>query len=123
MKTKLRVRKKLSTGTGRPHVIHANGKHGKNGSANGHKKNGSLNGHKKIAALVHREVTDEDFFNVLTRLRNGDFSQRLPVDQDGMKRSLCDVINEIIDFSERMVSEFDETSKNIGKQGDRKSVV
>jgi HAMP domain-containing protein/signal transduction histidine kinase/DNA-binding response OmpR family regulator len=62
-------------------------------------------------------LTDAEFLKILLKVKNGNFSQRFPTDQNGIKRSICDTLNEIIDLNERMVFEFQKVGKSIGKQG------
>src|SRR6476469_8610365 len=62
-------------------------------------------------------LTDAEFLKILLKVKNGNFSQRFPTDQNGIKRSICDTLNEIIDLNERMVFEFQKVEKSIGKQG------
>jgi HAMP domain-containing protein/signal transduction histidine kinase/CheY-like chemotaxis protein len=69
---------------------------------------------------LHKEepiLDDAEFLKILLKVKNGDFSQRFPTDQDGTKKSICDALNEIIDLNERMVFEFQKVGKSIGKQG------
>jgi HAMP domain-containing protein/signal transduction histidine kinase/DNA-binding response OmpR family regulator len=62
-------------------------------------------------------LTDAEFLKILVKVKNGNFTQRFPTDQNGVKRSICDTLNEIIDLNERMVFEFQKVGKSIGKQG------
>ena len=62
-------------------------------------------------------LSDAEFLKILMKIKNGNFSQRFPTDQNGIKRSICDTLNEIIDLNERMVFEFQKVGKSIGKQG------
>jgi len=62
-------------------------------------------------------LTDAEFLKILMKVKNGNFTQRFPTDQSGVKRSICDTLNEIIDLNERMVFEFQKVGKSIGKQG------
>jgi HAMP domain-containing protein len=62
-------------------------------------------------------LTDAEFLKILLKVKNGNFTQRFPTDQNGTKRSICDTLNEIIDLNERMVFEFQKVGKSIGKQG------
>ncbi|WP_426485366.1 HAMP domain-containing protein [Flavobacterium sp. 2] len=62
-------------------------------------------------------LSDAEFLKILLKVKNGNFSQRFPTDQDGTKRAICDTLNEIIDLNERMVFEFQKVGKSIGKQG------
>jgi len=54
---------------------------------------------------------------VLTKVKNGDFSVRMPIDEEGRFRIICDTVNEIIDLNERMTLEFTKAANTIGKQG------
>ncbi|WP_026729693.1 HAMP domain-containing protein [Flavobacterium denitrificans] len=62
-------------------------------------------------------LSDAEFLKILLKVKNGNFSQRFPTNQDGTKRAICDTLNEIIDLNERMVFEFQKVGKSIGKQG------
>jgi HAMP domain-containing protein/signal transduction histidine kinase/CheY-like chemotaxis protein len=62
-------------------------------------------------------LTDAEFLSILMKVRNGNFSQRFPTDQIGIRRSICETLNEIVDLNERMVFEFQKVGKSIGKQG------
>ena len=71
---------------------------------------------KKTQLSEETTLTDAAFLRILLKVKNGNFSQRFPTDQNGIKRSICDTLNEIIDFNERMVIEFKKAGKSIGKQ-------
>jgi HAMP domain-containing protein/signal transduction histidine kinase/CheY-like chemotaxis protein len=62
-------------------------------------------------------ITDAELLKILLKVKNGNFSLRLPSDQVGIKKSICDTLNDIIDLNERMVFEFEKVGKSIGKQG------
>ncbi|HEX8561718.1 MAG TPA: HAMP domain-containing protein [Flavobacterium sp.] len=69
---------------------------------------------------IHAEdsiLTDAEFLKILLKVKNGNFAQRFPTDQNGVKRSICETLNDIIDLNERMVFEFQKVGKSIGKQG------
>ncbi|MGP8215514.1 MAG: HAMP domain-containing protein [Bacteroidia bacterium] len=63
------------------------------------------------------EITDYELFSILLKVRNGNFSVRLPADQVGIKGKICDSLNEIIEMNEKMVIEFEKVGNSIGKQG------
>ena len=75
-------------------------------------KNGTEKFHKN-----GNEITDNELFAVLLKVKNGNFSIRLPEDQVGIKGKICDSLNEIIELNERMVIEFEKVGNSIGKQG------
>jgi HAMP domain-containing protein/signal transduction histidine kinase/CheY-like chemotaxis protein len=56
-------------------------------------------------------------FQVLTQVKNGNFSVRMPIDQIGINGKVCDTLNEIIELNEKMMMEFTKAGKIIGKQG------
>jgi HAMP domain-containing protein/signal transduction histidine kinase/DNA-binding response OmpR family regulator len=95
--------------------VHAktNGVHRTNGAH--HKKNG----HPKIQSseFSMNILTDAELLKVLTRVKNGDFSLRLPVAQSGTQGAIYQALNEIIDLNQRMVFEFEKVGTSIGKQG------
>jgi HAMP domain-containing protein len=55
--------------------------------------------------------------HVLTEVKNGNFSVRLPIDRLGMDGKIYDTLNEIISLNERMMEEFTKAGNTIGKQG------
>ncbi|MDB5228186.1 MAG: response regulator, partial [Bacteroidota bacterium] len=76
-----------------------------------HKSNGVDHG------IGESVMADAEFLKILLKVKNGDFTLRLPSDQSGTKKSIYDTMNEIIDLNERMVFEFQKVGKSIGKQG------
>jgi HAMP domain-containing protein/signal transduction histidine kinase/CheY-like chemotaxis protein len=72
------------------------------------------------ATIRKREADDIDtkeLFKVLTEVKNGNFSVRMPIDQIGINGKICDTLNEIIDFNEKMMLEFTKAGTIIGEQG------
>jgi HAMP domain-containing protein/signal transduction histidine kinase/CheY-like chemotaxis protein len=72
----------------------------------------SLHKHNEQSVL-----TEAELFKILLKVRNGNFTVRLPDDQTGMTGKICDTLNEIIELNERMVFEFEKVGNSIGKQG------
>lgn len=66
---------------------------------------------------VERPSDDKIILDVLTRVKNGDFSVRMPLDEVGRFGAVCTTLNEIIDLNERMTLEFTRAANTIGKQG------
>lgn len=60
---------------------------------------------------------NRELLRVLTAVKNGDFSVRMPLDQIGMTGKICDALNEIISMNEKMMNEFARAGNVIGKQG------
>jgi HAMP domain-containing protein/signal transduction histidine kinase/CheY-like chemotaxis protein len=83
-------------------------------STNGHSHtNGNSNGHHPDGDAIDGKRV----LQVLTEVKNGNFSVRLPVDEGGMYGKICDTLNEIISLNEDMTREFNRASTTIGKQG------
>ena len=59
----------------------------------------------------------KELFAVLTEVKNGNFSVRMPIDQLGLNGKICDTLNEIIDLNEKMMFEFTKAGTIIGEQG------
>src|SRR5687768_4670945 len=78
-----------------------NGKHGET------ETNGQLIGH----------VDSRELLRVLTAVKNGNFTVRMPIDQIGLTGKICDTLNEIIAMNEKMMLEFTKAGNTIGKQG------
>jgi hypothetical protein len=67
---------------------------------------------------VLTEKTDsKQLLKVLSALKKGDFSVRMPVDQVGIAGKINDTLNEIIELNENMTAEFERISRAVGKEG------
>ncbi len=53
----------------------------------------------------------------LIAFKKGNFSVRMPVDHIGVAGKIADILNEIIEINEKVVSEFGRISKTVGKEG------
>src|SRR4030095_475052 len=62
-------------------------------------------------------VDAKELHRVLTEVKNGNFSVRMPIDQEGVGGKICDTLNEIISLNEKMMQEFTKAGSTIGKQG------
>src|SRR4051812_47313621 len=60
---------------------------------------------------------EKTLLEVLAKVRNGDFTVRMPQDEIGGFGVICSTLNEIIDLNERMTFEFTKAANTIGKQG------
>ncbi len=63
------------------------------------------------------ELNARDLLQVLTEVKNGNFTVRMPIDQVGLSGKICDTLNEIISLNEKMMQEFTRAGSTIGKQG------
>jgi len=62
-------------------------------------------------------VDNKLLFEVLSEVKNGNFSVRMPIDQVGLSGKICDALNDIIEINEKMMLEFTKAGSTIGKQG------
>ena len=63
------------------------------------------------------ELDNRELLKILSQVRNGDFSARMPNDKLGLSGKICDVLNEIIFLNEALVEQLNEARNTIGKQG------
>lgn len=54
---------------------------------------------------------------VITEVKNGNFSVRMPVDKTGLTGKICDTLNDIISLNETLVEELALARNTIGRQG------
>ncbi|NTX09771.1 HAMP domain-containing protein [Myxococcus sp. CA056] len=62
-------------------------------------------------------LDSRQLLRVLTAVRKGDFSVRMPVDKVGNAGKVADSLNEIIELNERMAHEFERIGSGVGKEG------
>ena len=62
-------------------------------------------------------LDNQQLLKVLTEVKKGNFSVRMPIDQVGLSGKICDTLNEIISINEKMMQEFTRAGNTIGKQG------
>src|SRR5688500_9715358 len=78
----------------------------------GANRRGKSNGHSKSDYL------DPDLLlTILSAVKNGDFSGRVPVRQSGIQGKIYDTLNEIIEKNEMLTSELRRISEVVGKEG------
>ncbi|MGX5820163.1 HAMP domain-containing protein [Chitinophaga lutea] len=65
----------------------------------------------------HDSLDPSHLLQVLTEVRNGNFSVRMPVDKTGINGKICDLMNDIIFLNETLVEELHIASNTIGKSG------
>ncbi|HEY1115679.1 MAG TPA: HAMP domain-containing protein, partial [Chitinophagaceae bacterium] len=68
-------------------------------------------------ALANDMLDYKLLLRVLSEVKDGNFSARLPVDRVGIDGKICDTLNEIIHYNEILVQELAEARNIIGKQG------
>src|SRR5881227_3666480 len=66
----------------------------------------------------HTDPLDlKELLKVLSMVKNGNLNVRMPVTQAGINGRICEVLNDIIDMNERLVSEISAAEVTIGKRG------
>ncbi len=58
-----------------------------------------------------------ELLEILIEIKNGNFEVKMPVNKTGISGKISDTINEIIDSNKKLINEFAEAKKNIGKEG------
>src|SRR5262249_44729827 len=59
----------------------------------------------------------KQLLRVLTALKKGDFSARMPLDWTGMRGKIADSLNDVIELHAKMTQEFVRLSHAVGKEG------
>src|SRR5688572_12866700 len=62
-------------------------------------------------------IDTRQLLEVLSALKRGDLTQRMPIDQVGLSGKVADLLNDIIDQNDRMVREFERISDEVGREG------
>jgi HAMP domain-containing protein/signal transduction histidine kinase/CheY-like chemotaxis protein len=82
------------------------------------KAKSSSNGQIKASKNVKSDYLDPKLLlTVLTAVKKGDFSSRLPSDEVGVAGKIYDALNEIIERNESLTSELSRISEVVGKEG------
>src|SRR5688500_2814305 len=72
---------------------------------------------KKTAAVeeAYDALDIRELLQVLSDVKNGNFSARMSVEKIGIAGKICDTLNEIIILNETLVSELDQARNIIGR--------
>src|SRR6201990_378033 len=82
------------------------------------KAKSASNGQIKASKNVKSDYLDPKLLlTVLTAVKKGDFSSRLPSDEVGVAGKIYDALNEIIEKNESLTSELSRISEVVGKEG------
>ena len=63
------------------------------------------------------ELDNRELLKILSEVRQGNFSVRMPIDKMGLSGKICDTLNEIFSLNEALVEELMQARHTIGKQG------
>ncbi|MDB5191076.1 MAG: chemotaxis protein CheY [Segetibacter sp.] len=85
------------------------------------KKNNGKAKTKVTTPLIDGEVEPEldrrQLLRVLSEVKNGNFSVRMPTDLIGIDGKICDTLNDMIYLNEKLMQELTRAGNTIGKQG------
>src|SRR5258705_5178401 len=85
-----------------------------NGETSG-KTNGENDEKTKTKDVEFSDLLDNrELLKVLSEVRHGNFSVRMPIDKIGLNGKICDTLNEIISLNETLVDELNEARNTIG---------
>jgi HAMP domain-containing protein len=87
-------------------------KKGKKVSPNGNGKTHQNGNGRDVDVIDVKQL-----LRVLTEVKNGNFTVRMPQDEVGLAGKVCDTLNEIITLNEKMMLEFSLAGNTIGKKG------
>ncbi|NJP11845.1 MAG: HAMP domain-containing protein, partial [Leptolyngbyaceae cyanobacterium RU_5_1] len=59
----------------------------------------------------------KQLLKILTEVKKGNFSVRMPIDQTGIAGKIADALNDVIEMNERMTDELERISTVVGKEG------
>src|SRR3712207_90450 len=62
-------------------------------------------------------LDSEELLAVLTAVRRGDFSVRMPATKTGVAGKVADLLNDIVALNEDMAREFERVGRTVGKEG------
>src|SRR5688572_20593174 len=69
------------------------------------------------AATPVQSIDSKQLLKTLMAFKKGDFSVRMPFDQEGVAGKVNDALNDILELNERMEKEFERISRAVGKEG------
>ncbi len=62
-------------------------------------------------------VDPKQLLNVITAMKKGDFSVRMPLDQTGIAGKIADGLNDVIEMNEKLCAELARIGRVVGKEG------
>ena len=86
--------------------------------ANGNGRNGhARNGHSGGDLAEAEQIDQRKLLEVLTALRKGNFTPRLPAKWTGVAGKVADTVNEVMEVNQRMAKELERLARIVGKEG------
>src|SRR5213592_1119807 len=70
------------------------------------------------SSTIPAETLDtRELLNVLTAVRKGDFSVRMPIEYTGISGKIADALNDIIELNDSLARELERVGTAVGKEG------
>ncbi len=85
--------------------------------SNGATEETASNARFKQTEIANGDIDARQVLTVLTALKKGDFSVRLPLDWNGTAGKIADAFNDVVERNENMARELDRISRVVGKEG------
>src|SRR5438552_77970 len=71
----------------------------------------------RVTEIASETIDARLLLKVLSDLKKGDFTTRLPSEQTGLTGKIYDALNEVVELNQRMAKEFDRVATVVGKEG------
>ena len=71
----------------------------------------------RVTEIAAETIDARLLLKVLSDLKKGDFTTRLPSEQTGLTGKIYDALNEVVELNQRMAKEFDRVATVVGKEG------
>src|SRR5688572_17283842 len=73
---------------------------------------------QNVSSTGYEDTLDNrELLRILSQVRSGNFSVRMPVDKTGLDGKICDTLNEIISLNDILMQELTKAGIEIGKKG------
>ena len=70
-----------------------------------------------LQEAASQAIDSSELLDAFVKLKQGDFSIRLPRDWTGVAGKVTDTFNEVVELNQRMARELDRLSRVVGKEG------
>src|SRR3569833_170922 len=71
----------------------------------------------EMTAELNDELDAKLLLKILSALKKGDFSTRMPADWSGVAGKIADTVNDIIEMNQQMVESITDVSRVVGQEG------
>jgi HAMP domain-containing protein/signal transduction histidine kinase/CheY-like chemotaxis protein len=88
-----------------------------NGRTTSNGRKAKRRGNARLTVAANDVLDTDQLLAVLTAVRKGDFSVKMPLSQVGVAGKISDALNDIIDLNRETTREFERVSQAVGKEG------